>query len=32
MHECKPILTPMEANIKLCAYEGKDFEDGMMYR
>ena len=23
---------PMEPNAKMCAHEGKDLEDGMMYR
>ncbi|XP_039129073.1 secreted RxLR effector protein 161-like [Dioscorea cayenensis subsp. rotundata] len=32
MLECKPLSTPMEANIKLCAGEGKDLEDPQMYR
>ncbi|XP_062114249.1 uncharacterized mitochondrial protein AtMg00810-like [Humulus lupulus] len=32
MLECKPISTPMEANAKLCAHEGKDLQDGAMYR
>ncbi|KAL9310750.1 putative RNA-directed DNA polymerase [Arabidopsis thaliana] len=30
--ECKPIATPMEPNLKLCAYDGKDLEDTKMYR
>lgn len=32
MMECKSISTPMEANTKLCAHEGKDLEDTTMYR
>ena len=32
MLECKPILTPMEPNAKMCAHEGKDLEDATMYR
>ena len=32
MLECKPISTPMEPNGKLCAHEGKDLEDALMYR
>lgn len=32
MLECKPISTPMDANVKLCAHEGKDLEDATMYR
>ncbi|CAL9028013.1 unnamed protein product [Prunus brigantina] len=32
MLECKPISTPMEPNVKMCAYEGKDLEDATMYR
>ncbi|XP_062086225.1 secreted RxLR effector protein 161-like [Humulus lupulus] len=32
MPECKPISTPMEANAKLCVHEGKDLQDGAMYR
>ena len=32
MLECKPISTPLEANAKLCGHEGKDLEDGTMYR
>ncbi|XP_030479071.1 uncharacterized mitochondrial protein AtMg00810-like [Cannabis sativa] len=32
MLECKPISTPMEANVKLCAHAGKDLQDGAMYR
>ena len=32
MQECKPISTPMEANTKLCAHEGKDLADATMYR
>jgi len=30
--ECKPISTPMDANVKLCAHEGNDLEDATMYR
>lgn len=30
--ECKPISTPMEPNLKLCAYNGKDLKDTKMYR
>ena len=29
---CKPISTPMEVNANLYAHEGKDVEDGTMYR
>lgn len=29
---CKPISTPMEPNLKLCAYDGKDLDDTRMYR
>ena len=32
MLRCKPILTPMEPNVNLCAHEGKDLEDATMYR
>ena len=32
MLECKPTSTPMEPNVKICAYEGKDLDDAMMYR
>ncbi|CAL8099446.1 unnamed protein product [Prunus armeniaca] len=32
MLESKPISTPMEPNVKMCAYEGKDLEDATMYR
>ncbi|KAM1630317.1 hypothetical protein ACFX2K_018465 [Malus domestica] len=32
MLECKPTLTPMEPNAKMCAHEGKDLEDATMYR
>jgi len=32
MVNCKPISTPMEANAKVCALEGKDLEDATMYR
>ena len=32
MLECKAIATPMEANTKLCAHEGKDLEDTTMYQ
>ncbi|BFG28414.1 hypothetical protein CerSpe_146880 [Prunus speciosa] len=32
MLECKPISTPMEPNVKLCTYEGKDVEDATMYQ
>ncbi|XP_058114372.1 secreted RxLR effector protein 161-like [Magnolia sinica] len=32
MLECKPIATPMEANVMLCSEEGKDLEDANMYR
>ncbi|KAJ4723417.1 Retrovirus-related Pol polyprotein from transposon TNT 1-94 [Melia azedarach] len=32
MLECKPVLTPIEANSNLCAEEGKDLEDTTMYR
>ncbi|KAL5795083.1 hypothetical protein ACOSP7_003677 [Xanthoceras sorbifolium] len=32
MLECKPISTPMEPNAKMCAHEGKDLEDALMFR
>ncbi|KAL3526880.1 hypothetical protein ACH5RR_011536 [Cinchona calisaya] len=32
MFECKSILTPMEPNTKMYAYEGRDLEDATMYR
>ncbi|KAK3034915.1 hypothetical protein RJ639_034157 [Escallonia herrerae] len=32
MLECKPMLTPMEPNVKFCAVEGKDLVDSSMYR
>lgn len=32
MLECKPIAIPIESNAKMCAHEGKDLEDVMMYR
>ena len=32
MLECNPISTPMKASVKLCTNEGKDLEDGTMYR
>ncbi|KAE8669333.1 hypothetical protein F3Y22_tig00112249pilonHSYRG00290 [Hibiscus syriacus] len=32
MLECKSTSTPMEPNIKMCAHEGKDLEDAIMYR
>ncbi|KAE8681852.1 hypothetical protein F3Y22_tig00111303pilonHSYRG00095 [Hibiscus syriacus] len=32
MLECKSTSTPMEPNIKMCAYKGKDLEDATMYR
>lgn len=32
MLEYKLISTPMEVNAKLCTYEGKDLQDGIMYR
>ncbi|XP_052478501.1 uncharacterized mitochondrial protein AtMg00810-like [Gossypium raimondii] len=32
MLKCKPILTPMEPNAKICAHEGKDLEDATMYQ
>ncbi|KAK2980732.1 hypothetical protein RJ640_011712 [Escallonia rubra] len=32
MLNCKPISTPMEPNSKMCAHEGKDLEEAMMYR
>ncbi|KAK3033276.1 hypothetical protein RJ639_034350 [Escallonia herrerae] len=31
MLNCKLILTSMEPNAKMCAYEGKDFEEATMY-
>ena len=31
MVNCKSISTPMEANAKVCALEGKDLEDATMY-
>ncbi|KAK3037285.1 hypothetical protein RJ639_029697 [Escallonia herrerae] len=30
--QCKPILTPTEPNVKLCAVEGMDLKDASMYR
>ena len=32
MLDCKPILTPMEINEKLCLGKGKDLEDATMYK
>ena len=32
MTNCKPISTPIEPNVKMCAHEGKDLEDATMYR
>ncbi|XP_047268088.1 secreted RxLR effector protein 161-like [Capsicum annuum] len=32
MTNCKPISTPIEQNVKMCAHEGKDLEDATMYR
>lgn len=32
MLDCKPISTPIEANIKMYAEEGKDLENATMYR
>jgi len=32
MLECKPILTPIEVNIKLCSCEGKGLQESPMYR
>lgn len=32
MLECKPISTPIEPNAKICAHEGKELDDGTMYR
>jgi Reverse transcriptase (RNA-dependent DNA polymerase) len=32
MMKCKPISTPIEPNVKMCAHEGKDLEDATMYR
>ncbi|XP_019056135.1 PREDICTED: uncharacterized protein LOC109115933 [Nelumbo nucifera] len=32
MLECKPISTPIEPTAKMCAHEGRDLEDVMMYR
>ncbi|KAL7594468.1 hypothetical protein Lser_V15G31405 [Lactuca serriola] len=32
MLECKPISTPIEQNSKICAHEGKELDDGTMYR
>ncbi|CAM9003922.1 unnamed protein product [Rhodiola kirilowii] len=32
MMESKPISTPLEANVKYCAEEGKELEDVKMYR
>ena len=31
MLECKPISTPIEANIKLCSCEGKGLQESSMY-
>lgn len=32
MLECKPTLTPMETNAKICEHEGRNLEDSSMYR
>ncbi|CAL1355031.1 unnamed protein product [Linum trigynum] len=32
LQECKPMTTPMEANVQLNSQEGKDLEDVAMYR
>ena len=32
MLECKPISTPTKAIMRLCSHEGKDLEDGIMYK
>lgn len=32
MMDCKPISTPIDANVKVCAHEGKDLEDAIMFR
>ncbi|CAA0812916.1 Uncharacterized mitochondrial protein AtMg00810 [Striga hermonthica] len=31
MIDCKPLPTPIEANAKICAQDGKDLEDATMY-
>eukprot|EP00253_Pinus_taeda_P031024 PITA_31024 len=32
MTECNPLSTPMEQNLKLTSFEGKEFEDATKYR
>ncbi|CAA0833924.1 Unknown protein [Striga hermonthica] len=32
MIDCKPLSTPIEANTKICAQDGKDLEDATMYK
>ncbi len=32
MSDCKPVSTPMEPNVKMCANEGRVLEDATMYR
>eukprot|EP00253_Pinus_taeda_P025136 PITA_25136 len=32
MTECNPLTTPMEQNLKLTSFEGKEFEDATKYR
>ena len=32
MLDCKPISTPMDPNVRLQEYKGKDLEDVTMYR
>ncbi|XP_042387961.1 uncharacterized mitochondrial protein AtMg00810-like [Zingiber officinale] len=32
MLKCKPISTPMEQNVRMCAHEGKSLEDATMYQ
>ncbi|KAI3703128.1 hypothetical protein L6452_28884 [Arctium lappa] len=32
MLECKPVSTPMEQNVRMCAHEGNNLEDVTMYR
>lgn len=31
MLKCKPIATPMEPNVRICAHEGKDLKYATMY-
>ena len=32
MHDCNPVLTPMEQNLRLASNEGSTFEDPTKYR